>query len=192
MPSLSSIGNEFWLRLASFAFQSYLEVGIGVCILKEQPAVKAINAPLRYLPYDPDNSGFEMFPAETLKLLDEYDPLREVVLAVVDKGDEALVLKLSAQKLGAKPIDAYRAWLKANSQGVFIPGELVGMKTPVPDIQAGQYIFLRRTGAMMELCRAGIDPETDEICRTGEIVRCHADFEICFEGVGDVIVGTRA
>ena len=191
MTSLSSIGYEFWYRLASFAFDSYLKHGIGVCILKEQPGVETKDAALKYLAYDPDNPDFDALPIETMEILDEYDPMTEVVLAIIDKDDKALVMQLSTLTLGVRPIQAYRRNQRKKRSGRWIPGELLSLKKDLPEIPRGQYVFLRRVGAMMELSPASIDPETDEICRTETVLKCHSDFEDCFMDVNGVIVGTK-
>jgi len=106
--SLSSIGHDCWRKLASFAFESYLQSGIGVCTLRAQPGVKTKDAPLKYQPNDPDDAAFDKLPAETVTMLDEYDPQREVVFAIIDRDEKAVVVQLTAQKMGCAPIHAYR------------------------------------------------------------------------------------
>ena len=100
VKKMSSVQPAFWNRLACFAFESYLKSGIGVCVLREDFPGPIADAPFSYLPYDPENPAFDKLPDKTVAMLDDYDPKREVVVALIDKAEKALAMQLTAQKMG--------------------------------------------------------------------------------------------
>lgn len=58
----------------------------------------------------------------------------------------------------------------------------------------GDHVYLRREGAWLVLCRAGLDEmdetdETDELCVTNKTVRVHAEFDLALERVAGIVVG---
>lgn len=59
----------------------------------------------------------------------------------------------------------------------FKPGHLVFLDYPTGTHDNNYFVYLGRRGNVFELVKAGIDPERDEIVRTGERADLHIDFE---------------
>lgn len=101
----SSILNQDLLKkIVSLGFAGYRSKGVGCVILKEPATLTYTEVPeelLSYMPYRRDDRDF---PFEAAAMMKNYDPLKEVVLVVIDRTAKTLVLKLTAQQAGVGPM----------------------------------------------------------------------------------------
>lgn len=76
---------KYWKQIAAFAYESFLEHGDGVVLIKEKPSQAFSSADLdkyfQYIPFDPDN---EEIPLDGVAMIVKYKPEKEVILMITD------------------------------------------------------------------------------------------------------------
>lgn len=173
-------GNEFYRRLAAFAYLSCLTHGIGAVVIAEVGFTKgkdgAIEADARYVPYSADNA---IFTAEAEGWLNAYDPAQELVLLIVDAKDRATCVQMTAQLIGATPKRLCEEWVKGELAMPWLPGQLLSLDEPDAGLAAGHYVFVWRDGATLLMRRVEVS-DYDGLEATGEILRIHLDFADSF------------
>lgn len=167
---------KYWKQLAAFAYESFLEHGDGVVLIKEKPSQTFSSADLdkyfQYIPFDPDN---EEIPLDGVAMIVKYDPKKEVILMITDANGQSVCLQLSAQKLGINPLEAYK-----EAHRKLVPGQVYKLEKPIGDIQPGYYVFEKEEKAMLVFCQMGMDEDEGNACRTDKIIRVHLDFKDYF------------
>ena len=180
---LSFINEGFYTRIAVSAFEQFLKHGVGAYFFKETADIDykrdLIEDYIRYIPLTKKTAV--KYPVKALIMVVKYDPKVELIFVSQYKDGKVEVRKMGNNVLPIRPIDAFREWSAANGKGRFIQGELLRLKKPIGDIQAGHYVFVKRAGVSMEL-RALIN---GRICK--KVVRVHSDFEEWFKGSGGIV-----
>lgn len=170
--------HKYWMHLAAFAYSSFLDYGDGVVEIKEwhdQPFSPAeLEKHFKYIPCDFETDNM---PIEATGMIVDYDPKKEVVLVITDAKKQSLCLKLTAEKLGCTPLEAYKAL-----HGKFVPGQIYQLHKPIDGVQPGNYVFEKEEKAMLIFCRMGMDDDEGDACRTKEVIKVHQDFRDYFVG----------
>ena len=100
-------GADFYLHLAAFAFDMFVDKGVGCVLLREGDLDRkpdgSVEARVTYLPYEIDN---DEIPPEAVEMINEYEPESEIVFVTIDHTDTALCLKLTAKQIGCSPVTA--------------------------------------------------------------------------------------
>lgn len=181
---------EFWLWVAEYAFGEYLKRGKGFFVMGEPVTRDEKTGQCQYskVAFVPANIAYPATLQVATEAVQRYDPRETVVVAVYGEDDNLTVRELGAKELGARPIDAYRAWAVRTRKSRLIPGEVVLLKEDIPDVaERGIYVFLERKGGLIRLCKAGVDAKR-ATCSTQEGVEVHCDYEECFSPSDGVIV----
>lgn len=167
---------KYWKQLAAFAYESFLEHGDGVVLIKEKPSQSFSSADLdkyfQYIPFDPDN---EEIPLDGVAMIVKYKPEKEVILMITDATGQTVCLQLSAEKLGITPLEAYK-----EAHCKLVPGQVYKLDKLIRNVKPGYYIFEKEDKAMLIFCRVGMDGDEGGICRTDKIIKVHLDFRDYF------------
>ena len=143
-----------------------------------------VEASLTYVPYCEET---DLLTPEIVDMIQEYDPDRECVLAIVDSAGKAFCLTLNAQEhMGSTPKQLFEETIKKQQHVPVVPGTLIRLKEPVHDIDPGWFVFLGEEKSDMILSRAAEDEDGD-ILPTDEIHRVHVDYRDAVE-VTEILV----
>jgi hypothetical protein len=183
--------SEFFRRLPVSGFTEYLKSGAGFFLARHPVEyVDATGHPKWNMIYLPIADSIPSFLAEAVEAARRYDPHESLVFVVYDGGSSLTVRVMGEKEMGAKPIDAFRAYLVKAGQGRLIPGEVVllaeGLEVP-GCVERGLYVFLTREGGWMTLRKAELDGNA-AIQLTNVVVRVHCDFEECFSSSPGVVL----
>ena len=147
-------------------------------LIKEKPnqpiAPANLSQHFQYVPFDPDKDDM---PTEAMEMIVDYDPEKEVILMIADAKGQTVCLQMTAEKLGVTPLEAYK-----EQHGRLVPGHVYRLAQPIDAVPSGYYIYEREEKALLVFCRAGMDDDEGDLCRTDEVIKIHCDFRECFEG----------
>ena len=176
---------HFWHDLAAFAYADFMENGRGAVMIKQIPvqvmSTVALDKSLMYISLDLCK---RTFPEQSTEMIECYCPTEEAVLLILDGRSNLICLLLNETNFGETPEEAYET---VYGHSRFTSGELLRLPEELRGIEAGHYVFLRREGPYILVCRAGLDPEGN-LCRTKRVERLHVDYDATFETVGGIMV----
>ena len=177
----ASDGTDFYQKIATFAYGSYVLHGSGAVIVTEGEfrvhGEGRVEAALTYIPFSQDAD----LPDEVISQINDYDPELQCVFAMVDSEGKATVLTLNAaEHMGSTPKMLFEEAIKRQQHVPILPGTVLRLKDCVGDIEPGWFVFLGEEKSDMILSRAGEDEDGDMVA-TEEVHRVHVDFWEQFE-----------
>ncbi len=172
-------GCEFMRQLAGFAVEAYGRVGIGVVVIRDRRFLSVadawVEATALYVPYEGDQSPI---PPESVESLDQYDPKKEFVLAVL-RSDGSVILCMQM------PLN--NPHLPPRSRNVpYRIGAVLHLKTAIGEIQPGYYLFRGERGACIRLAPV-VKYDEFGFLPGDTILDIHSDFCELFDRTGIVI-----
>ena len=180
----ASDDTEFYQQIAAFAYGSYAQHGFGAVVITQGEFLKNnggnIEAHVMYVPHSEDEA---LLPEEAIEFINDYDPERECVLAMVESTGKATCITLTAQQMGSNPKRLFEEAIKIQQHVPVISGTLVRLKESIGDVDPGFLVFLGEDKSEMILARVGEDDEGDVVA-TDEVHRVHMDYWEYFRATG--------
>jgi len=164
---------EFTRLLAGFATEGYHLAGIGAVVIRDGQFLTTpdaqVETTLLYVPYEADQP---LIPPDAVEMLDEYDPDKEFVLAVLGPDGRAMCLRLEIANTHLPP----------RSRNVpYMAGAVLQLKIAIGDIQPGYYLFKGERGAAMRITSVVMDDDEGDLVPADTEVEVHSDFCELFE-----------
>ena len=79
--------------------------------------------------------------------------------------------------------------MEIKTRKTFKPGQLVFLDYPTGTLEPNYFVYQSRRGNMLDLAKAGLDPNRDEIVRIDSRIDLHVDFEDYLKPVLGIVVG---
>ena len=154
----ASDGRDFYRQVATYAYSEFMRNGVGAVAITEGHfqvfGDGHIEAMLLYVPYTDDS---QFLPPEASEQVDQYDPERECVLAILDANEKGTCVTLTAERLGSLPKTLFEEAIKTQQHVPIVPGTVVKLRNGPDDIEPGFFVFLGEQKSVMVLARVGED-----------------------------------
>ena len=177
-------GTDFHRQVSIFAYSEYVRHQRGVVLIAEGGFCKhpdgSVEATLTYVAHQEEP---ELLPPEAIQMVQDYDPERESVLAMMETTGKATCITLTAQDTGTTPKRLFEEAIKQSQHVPIMPGTVVRLHHAISGIEPGWFVFLGEDKAELALARAGEDDD-GEIVPTDEVHRVHVDFRDSLEVAG--------